>query len=909
MSHRPTARRLAPALLIALLLTACGSSNVRTTPTGPTTGPQSPTSPTAKRPVGTALFEVDLKSRKVTVTPLDGDATNRAVFNGSAIKFEAGAVEVLPDEQASIGVRVTNQFGAPIGRDYLRVLLNAAGPEDDNDGTDAQRQVAVSTDPLGMSGLRGLTFGRDGAYVVTRFSTNRLYLVENGHASVFAGQGSAGFADGNAGVARFNRPTDVIYHAGQDAFFVTDTGNHRIRRIDRNGTVNTIAGTYKPGSTDGLGHVATFNAPQFIDVDPDGSLVVTTGDGAVRRITHTGGAQTASVHYMVSTVASGLTTPAGIAVGADRTIYVAEQSAHRIRALGTNGENVVIAGTGAPGTADGAGDVATLRRPVGLGWARDSLVVADSGGNSVRWLFLREGASPWSASSWRVLRIAGSQYHFGTGSDDGQGINARFNTPWGLRARADGTVILTDVQNSSVRRLGLPPSTQKVLPTISSWGWMWFQNPTGSYQAYGGSQPYYDFDLPQGSLAPGATTDEASWVFSTEEGVDTYRFTATVEGPPSGKVSPEGGHGENSNTLRMQTVILSVRLASLRDEGSIERDGIPGFATINDDTRGLAVDPDEAVYLASPHAVRRYDPRTNTITTIAGHLTEAGRATGDGTTARFTDLTGIAAPRPGVVYVADKAHHGVYALINTSGDRNNPSDWHVTQAIGNNMAGVPGGYNPRGVTGPRGIGSTSAHSVWIIDSGNRVLLASCATENFGDPDHWSVAVAAGSRDTVETGDTDDPVRFNNPMAVAVGVDRAAYVVDTGNHKIRRVRDGLGVSTFSGPAPGTVTPGYADGAASSALYTNPIGIASDTAGYLYVVTDDGVRRVSPTGTATTILRSGDYGDWDAASGSTAQTSVLPATTVRGIAVAPGGDLWYVDAAGLRRLSRIVGTGSP
>ncbi|HAZ62727.1 MAG TPA: serine/threonine protein kinase, partial [Armatimonadetes bacterium] len=79
-------------------------------------------------------------------------------------------------------------------------------------------------------------------------------------------------------VARFNQPTDIYYHAAHQAFYVTDTGNNRIRRIAANGAVTTVAGTGAAGAADDWGNAATLDRPQFIDALPNGSLVVTTAD-------------------------------------------------------------------------------------------------------------------------------------------------------------------------------------------------------------------------------------------------------------------------------------------------------------------------------------------------------------------------------------------------------------------------------------------------------------------------------------------------------------------------------------------------------------------------------------------------------------------------------------------------------
>jgi hypothetical protein len=99
--------------------------------------------------------------------------------------------------------------------------------------------------------------------------------------SVFAGSGSPGFTDGDAATAAFKTPTDLA--VGSDGkIYVADSENHRIRVIDTDGTVSTLAGTGVQGGADGLVDEAQFHRPERIALDGDDNVYVLDGSSRNR---------------------------------------------------------------------------------------------------------------------------------------------------------------------------------------------------------------------------------------------------------------------------------------------------------------------------------------------------------------------------------------------------------------------------------------------------------------------------------------------------------------------------------------------------------------------------------------------------------------------------------------------------
>jgi DNA-binding beta-propeller fold protein YncE len=119
----------------------------------------------------------------------------------------------------------------------------------------------------------------NGTIIVADFDNNRLRSVGlDGTVTTLAGAGTAGFADGAAASARFNKPQGVAADAA-GTIYVTDLDNFRVRRIT-GGTVDTIAGNGTGGfldSDDRLGSM--LYGLEGLGVSPDGAMVFVADGG------------------------------------------------------------------------------------------------------------------------------------------------------------------------------------------------------------------------------------------------------------------------------------------------------------------------------------------------------------------------------------------------------------------------------------------------------------------------------------------------------------------------------------------------------------------------------------------------------------------------------------------------------
>ncbi len=269
-------------------------------------------------------------------------------------------------------------------------------------------------------------------------------------------QGSGG--DGGPALkAELDNPFGVTRGPDGALYFCEYTGQ-KIRRIGKDGTLTTIAGTGKTGYTGDGGPATegTFNKPHEIRFDKAGDLfIVDMGNNAVRKIDR----KTGILSTMAGTGQPGYSGDGGLAIeaqlkephsiqfGPDGMLYICDIGNHVIRRVDlSTGQISTFAGTGKAGpTPDGAPIVGTpLKGPRSIDF--------DQQGNL--WLATREGNQVF-----RLDLAAGIIHHVaGTGEkgfsgNGGPAKDATLSGPKGIAVDADGNVWLADTESHSIRRI------------------------------------------------------------------------------------------------------------------------------------------------------------------------------------------------------------------------------------------------------------------------------------------------------------------------------------------------------------------------------------------------------------------------------------------------------------------------
>lgn len=192
-------------------------------------------------------------------------------------------------------------------------------------------------------------------YVADRENHVIRKVTQAGVASTVAGTNTAGFTDANGTAARFSRPTSIVRDAAGN-FFISENGNHAIRKMDASLDVTTLAGTGSAGFAEGTGTSAVFNGPQGITLDAAGNLLVADSmNGHIRKLTASGSPATYTTSPFAGArwagavdatgIAASFNVPNGVAVDNDGNTYVADEANKLIRKISPEGAVTTI-GTG-----------------------------------------------------------------------------------------------------------------------------------------------------------------------------------------------------------------------------------------------------------------------------------------------------------------------------------------------------------------------------------------------------------------------------------------------------------------------------------------------------------------------------------------------------------------------------------
>ncbi|HEX9047054.1 MAG TPA: immunoglobulin domain-containing protein [Verrucomicrobiae bacterium] len=280
----------------------------------------------------------------------------------------------------------------------------------------------------------------------------------NGTITTIAGTGTAGFSgDGGPATNACVIPTDLALDAAGNLYFA-EAYNARIRRVDTSGIITTVAGngvaTY--AGDGGAATNASLNFPCGVAFDANGNLFI--GDqfnNRVRRVdtngiitTVAGNGDSASYGDGGAATNAGVRGPVGLAFDRSGNLYIAQYSENRVRRMDTNGIITTVAGGGVGGGVDGLGDGgpatnAILSGPQFLACtANGSLLIADFAHNVVRQVDTNGIIT--------VLVGTGAADFSGDGGDP---LQATLNGPVGLALDPFGDLFISDYFNQRVREV------------------------------------------------------------------------------------------------------------------------------------------------------------------------------------------------------------------------------------------------------------------------------------------------------------------------------------------------------------------------------------------------------------------------------------------------------------------------
>jgi len=604
-----------------------------------------------------------------------GDGTNNSArFNypGGVVVDIAGNVYVADTDNHTIR-KLT-----PVGTNWVVTTLAGAGGylgsmDDTNSAARFNNPQGVAVDNAGnlyvgdtgnntirkltpagtnwvvttLAGTAGVTGTADGTNSTAQFHTpfgvavdtnGNVYVADtNNHAirkvtpdgivTTLAGSpGTSGSADGTNSTARFNSPHRLTL--GNDGnLYVADFANQTIRKVTLGGVVTTIAGSAGNfGSRDAMNSWALFHGPAGLAADNHGNLFVADlGNSTIRQVTPMGTnwvvtTLAGSVAYYGSwntTSAAEFFVPFGDAVDGAGNLYVADTYNYTIRRVTSAGVVTTIAGSPlSSGNADGTNSSAQFYMPMGVAVdTNGNVYVADTDNHTIRML------TP-VGSNWVVTTIAGSAGN--RGSTDGTNSTARFYWPYGVAVGPDGNVYVADSFSETIRKL-TPVGTNWVVTTIAG--------KVGTRGSVDGTNSTARFNFPIGIVVNSAGT-----IYVTDFSTSIIR-----------QVTPVGTNW-----------VVTTIAGSAGMGGSA--DGTNSTAQFNSPS-SIAMDSAGNLFVADAHndTIRKVTPvGTNwVVTTIGGTANVIGGADGTNSFANFSDPTGIAVDRAGILYVVDSYNNRI----------------------------------------------------------------------------------------------------------------------------------------------------------------------------------------------------------------------------------------------------------
>jgi sugar lactone lactonase YvrE len=352
---------------------------------------------------------------------------------------------------------------------------------------------SITSQPVSQS----IVYGQNAVFTMTATGPGPLTYqwlfnatnLPNGIITTVAGTNGSGFSgDGGAATnAKLSSPHGVALDAYGD-LFIADYGNNRIREVNTNGIIMTVAGTNSFGLS-GDGGAATnakLSSPFGVAVDAYGNLFIADSvNNRIREVNTNGIIMTVagtnndgfSGDGGMATNAS-LSSPDGLAVDAYGNLFISDSGNVRIREVTTNGIIMTVAGTSSGGFSGdgGAATNATLSSPQGVAVdAYGDLFIADSGNNRIRKI----------NTNGIIMTVAGTN-SAGFSGDGGAATNAKLFSPYGVAADAYGNLFVADRINSRIRKV----NTNGIITTVAGTNSSGFSGDGGAATNAKLSSPY-----------------------------------------------------------------------------------------------------------------------------------------------------------------------------------------------------------------------------------------------------------------------------------------------------------------------------------------------------------------------------------------------------------------------------------
>ncbi len=506
-----------------------------------------------------------------------------------------------------------------------------------------------------------------GAVYIADAGAHRVRKVDaSGVETTVAGTGTAGFSGdaGPATSAMLNAPSGVAVD-GAGILYIADVQNMRIRRVDKNGVISTVAGNGRPGfSGDGGPATRASLGPNRVAVDRSGALYVAdTGNHRIRKVDARGIITTVAGNGRAGFSGDGgpatrasLDEPWDVAVSDQGTLYIADPHNGRIRAVAPNGVITTVVGSSADGDFTGDGGPATSA-VLSLDYFRSGIALDSAGALYITEEFGRvrkvdRNGLITSAAKLRnvgafagvAVDMAGAIYLASDGrirkidthgtitpvagngtfraSGDGGLATSAGMTIWDIAVDRTGALFIADHGNNRVRKV----DAKGIITTVAG-------NGTDGFSGDGGSATTASVGSPSAVAVDGdgVLYIAQSGPISRIRKVDRNGVISTVAGNGTAGFSGDGGPATSAS--------LNIPIA-------------------------VAVDGSGNIYIAEMrNRVRKVDA-SGIITTVAGDGVGGFRGDGGpGIAARLREPVALAVTSDGTLFIVDWGNQRIRMVV------------------------------------------------------------------------------------------------------------------------------------------------------------------------------------------------------------------------------------------------------
>lgn len=505
-------------------------------------------------------------------------------------------------------------------------------------------------------------------------------LGPNGLLSTMGGRSRFYYGDNGPAIDAVLGPKTYVALNSTDSVIVTDVSNVRIRRAFFDGTFNTIAGNGIEGYTGdgGLALAATLYNPATTTTDSSGTVYIADASNNVIRAivnstmtTYAGNGISGGSGDGGPALAASFSEPFGVAVDLSNNLYIADTNNHVVRKVDPATSTVTLiagiyiagfSGDGGPATA------AQLNAPKGVAVdVSSNIYILDAGNVRVRRI---------DGITGDITTVAGDGTN-GYAGDNGPATTAVLNQPLGITTDSQNNLYIADTGNHIVRQI------------LAGTGFIYRFAGIANTPGFSGDGSFATF-----ARLNTPTTVACDPVSQKLYIADEANFRVRVVDIPTNVINTAVGNGSPATG----------------------GDNVPASEAVFGSIFGLARDSQQNLYLADGYGqrIRRIDPSTFIITTVGG--SGVAGFNGDGgsaLTAQLSTPVSLFIDNGNRIFFTDSENHRVRRI--------DPVTGLITTVAGTGSPGYNGdsiNATTAQLSYPRALAGDAAGNLYIGDTSN-----------------------------------------------------------------------------------------------------------------------------------------------------------------------------------------------